>query len=96
MARVQLSMSDADQDRFADEAQREGVTPSAWPRSAARDGIGKRRRADRFESLAEPRESFRECDAREGSSPERSGRMRAIDESRGRAFAPRNECDTAD
>ena len=89
MARVQLSMSDADRDRFADEARREGVTLSAWLRSAARDRLGKRRRADRFESLEDLREFFRECDAREESSPEPewSEHLRAIDESRARGLS---------
>ncbi len=39
MARVQLVIPDEDRARYADQAQREGMSLSAWLRAAARDRL---------------------------------------------------------
>ena len=39
MARVQLVIPDEDRDRFVHQARREGMTLSAWLRTAARERL---------------------------------------------------------
>lgn len=88
MARVQLVMSDEDRARFVHQAQREGVSFSAWLRAAACDRL-EARRAKPFASTAELDAFFRECDAREGEGrePDWDEHLRVIAESRGRGAA---------
>lgn len=88
MARVQLVMSDEDRARFVHQAQREGVSFSAWLRAAACDRL-EARRARPFASAAELDAFFRECDAREGEGrePDWDEHLRVITESRGRGAA---------
>ena len=88
MARVQLVMSDEDRARFTYQAQREGVSFSAWMRAAACDRL-EARRARPFASAAEIDAFFRECDAREGEGrePDWDEHLRVITESRGRGAA---------
>lgn len=84
MARVQLIIPDADRDRFADQARREGKTLSAWLRAAAHAMLEDRQRIQRFESPEDVREFFRACDALEGpeTEPDWSEHLRVIAESR--------------
>ena len=70
MARVQLIIPNEDRDRFVDQAQREGMTFSAWLRAAARDRLEARQRAKRFQSPEDLRRFFDECDARRGPGVE--------------------------
>ena len=56
MARVQLVIPDEDRDRFVHQARREGVTLSAWLRSAARERLDRRQRTAPFSSYAEMEE----------------------------------------
>ena len=69
MARVQLVIPDADRDRYVYQAQREGMTFSAWLRAAAEERLAKQQ-PKRFESVEELREFFRECNERAGPGRE--------------------------
>jgi hypothetical protein len=70
MARVQLVIPDEDRDRFVHQARREGMTLSAWLRTAARERLEEQQRSDPFDSPADLEGFFRECDALEGTTPE--------------------------
>ena len=70
MARVQLIIPDEDRERFVHQAQREGMTFSAWLRAAARDRLEARQRAKGFQSPEDLRRFFEECDARRGPGVE--------------------------
>ena len=70
MARVQLVIPDEDRDRFVHQARREGMTLSAWLRTAARERLEEQQRSDPFDSSADLEVFFRECDALEGPTPE--------------------------
>lgn len=84
MARVQVIIPDDDRDRFVRQAQREGLTFSAWLRAAARDRLEARERAQRFQSQEDLQRFFAECDARRGPGvePDWEEHKRAIEESR--------------
>ena len=70
MARVQLIIPDEDRDRFVHQARKEGMTLSAWLRSAARERLEERQRSEPFESPADLEAFFRACDELEGPEPE--------------------------
>lgn len=70
MARVQLVIPDEDRDRFVHQARSEGLTLSAWLRTAARDRLEDQQRSEPFHSLADLEAFFDECDSLEGSAPE--------------------------
>ena len=84
MARVQLIIPDADHDRFADQAQREGMSLSAWLRTAARERLEAWQQVRRFESPEDIREFFRACDDMEGpkSEPDWNEHLQVINKSR--------------
>ena len=86
MARVQLVIPDEDRDRFLHQARSEGMTLSAWLRTAARERLTQQQRSEPFESPAELEGFFRACDALEGpaTEPEWNEHLAVIDESRGR------------
>ena len=90
MARVQLVIPDEDRDRFVHQARREGMTLSAWLRTAARERLEARQRVKRFESPEDVEEFFRACAALEGPEmePDWSEHLRVISESRSRGMAP--------
>ena len=90
MARVQLVIPDEDRDRFVHQARREGMTLSAWLRTAARERLEARQRVKLFESPEDVEEFFRACDALEGPErePDWSEHLRVISESRSRGMAP--------
>ena len=69
MARVQLVIPDSDRDRYVYQAQREGMTFSAWLRAAAEERLAKQQ-PKRFESVEDLREFFRECNERAGPGRE--------------------------
>ena len=89
MARVQLVIPDEDRDRFVYQAHREGMTLSAWLRTAARERLGQQQRSDHFESPADLEAFFRACDALHGpeSEPAWEEHLAVIDESRRRGAA---------
>ena len=70
MARVNLVIPDDDRDRFSYQARREGMTLSAWLRTAAHERLEKARRARPFESPEDVEEFFRAGDKAAGSGPE--------------------------
>ena len=84
MARINLVISDDDRDRFIYQARREGMTLSAWLRSAARERLEKARRARPFESLEDVEEFFRASDTAAGPGPEPDWKehLDVIDQSR--------------
>ena len=70
MARVQLVIPDSDRDRYVYQAQREGMTFSAWLRAAAEERLAKQQQVKLFESVDDLEAFFRQCDEREGDTPE--------------------------
>ena len=84
MARVQLTVPDADRDRFVDQARREGMSLSAWMREAARARLGQRQRVKLFESPDEVAAFFRSCDELDGpeTEPDWGEHLRTMNESR--------------
>ena len=70
MARVQLVIPDEDRDRFVHQARKEGMTLSAWLRTAARERLQERQRAQPFQSPEDLEEFFRACDGLESSEKE--------------------------
>ena len=86
MARVQLVIPDEDRDRFAHQAQREGLSLSACLRAAARERLQRRQRSRPFRSPADLEAFFRECDGLDGpqTEPDWGEHLAAIDESRRR------------
>ena len=89
MARVQLVIPDEDRDRFVHQARREGMTLSAWLRTAARERLETRQRVKLFESPEDVEEFFRSCAALDGpeTEPDWSGHLRVMSESRARGLA---------
>ena len=83
MARVQLVIPDEARDRFVHQAQREGMTLSAWLRAAARQRLEEQQQSHPFESLADLEEFFSACDALEGPrrEPDWHEHLAVIDES---------------
>lgn len=84
MARVQLIIPDEDRDRFVHQARREGLTLSAWLRTAARERLEDRQRSELFRSPADMEKFFMACDTLEGPEvePEWDEHLSAIAESR--------------
>ena len=86
MARVQLLIPDEDRDRFVHQARSEGMTLSAWLRTAARHRLEEQQKSRPFESPDDLEEFFRACDALEGPGrePDWEEHLAVIEASRGR------------
>lgn len=86
MARVQLVIPDEDRDRFVHQARREGMTLSAWLRTAAREHLEGQQRSEPFESVVDLKAFFKICDSLAGPEPEPEWEehLKVISESRGR------------
>ena len=86
MARVQLVMPNDDRDSFVHQAQREGMSLSAWLRAAARERLETRQSVKQFDSPEDVEEFFKSYSALEGpeTEPDWSEHLRVISESRGR------------
>ncbi len=86
MARVQLVIPDEDRDRFVHQARSEGMTLSAWLRTAARQRLEEQQRSHPFASPEDLAGFFRACDALEGPGrePDWEQHLAVIDESRRR------------
>lgn len=84
MARVQLVIPDEDRDRFVLQAHKEGLTLSAWLRSAARERLEDRQRLELFQSTVDLEKFFMACDTLDGpeTEPEWDEHLSAIAESR--------------
>ncbi len=70
MARVQLVISDEERDRFVRQARTEGMTLSAWLRTAARQRLEEQQKSQPFESPDDLEGFFRACDALDGPGRE--------------------------
>lgn len=83
MARIHLVLPDADKDRFARQAQIEGMSLSQWLRTAAHERLERSRRSGSW-SLLELESFFRKCDELDGpeQEPDWSEHLRALDKSR--------------
>lgn len=86
MARVQFVVPDEERDLFVRQARKEGMTLSAWLRTAAHQRLREQERGRPFESQADVEEFFRDCDALEGPArePDWEEHLTVIEESRGR------------
>lgn len=84
MARVQLIIPDEDRDRFVHQASLEGMTFSAWLRTAAHMRLEACQRSRAFRSPARLEEFFRACDGLDGPErePEWEEHLGAINASR--------------
>ncbi|MYB35827.1 MAG: hypothetical protein F4Y26_00225 [Gammaproteobacteria bacterium] len=84
MTRVQLIIPDDDHLNYVRQAQREELTLSAWLRAAAQDRLQRMRRTARFETQADVRSFFAECDRIEGPArePEWEDHLATMRESR--------------
>lgn len=89
MARVQLVIPDEDRDRFFHQARREGMTLSAWLRTAARERLEEQQHSNLFKSSAEIKRFFQACDALEGPAvePEWNTHLEVINQSRRRGVS---------
>lgn len=84
MARVQLIIPDEDHDLFVHQARLEGMTFSAWLRTAAHMRLEECRRSRAFRSPTRLKEFFRACEDLEGPDrePEWEEHLGAINASR--------------
>ena len=84
MARVHLLIPDDDRDRFAHQAQREGISLNAWLIAAAWQRLTQKLGSVPFESAKDLQRFFRECDAIEGPKlePNWEEHLEMINESR--------------
>jgi hypothetical protein len=70
MTRVQVLVAEEERERFRRQAEREGLSLSAWLRRAGQDRL-RSRQGRRISTVRELREFFREIDAREkGHEPD--------------------------
>ena len=90
MACVQLEVSDVDLARFVRQARREGLTLSAWLRSAANDRLERAATCVRIRTPADLADFFAQCDALEGPDlePDWEGHLAVIERSRRHGRAP--------
>ncbi|HEX9185721.1 MAG TPA: antitoxin [Vicinamibacteria bacterium] len=78
MTRVQVLLAEEERERFRRQAEREGLSLSAWLRRAGQDRI-RSRQGRRISTVRELREFFREIDAREkGREPDWAEHKAAI------------------
>ena len=90
MTRVQLVIPDEDHARFVRQAEREGMSLSAWLRSAAHERLQRRSASSRFRSRADLDAFFARCDALEGpdAEPDWEDHLAVIERSRRQGHAP--------
>lgn len=86
MARVQLVIPDEDRSRFVYQAHKEGMSLSAWLRTAAHDRLKRKSQVQPFESVTELETFFAECDKLEptGTEPDWDQHLAVINEARKR------------
>lgn len=89
MARVQLVLRDEDRSQYIHQAKKEGMTLSAWLRAAAAERLERKSRVQPFESVADLKAFFTECDKREsaGIEPDWEQHVSVINEVRKRGAA---------
>ena len=88
MARVQLIIPDEDRDRFVHQARKEGLTLSAWLRTAAHQRLSQQQRLEPFDSPADLAAFFAWCDTLPGpeTEPDWDQHLAAINSSRSRGL----------
>ena len=90
MPRIHLIVSEPDRTRYAAAAHREGLTLSAWLRSAAADRLQRGAKSDRFRSEDDLWRFFarRDAEVAAGREPDWNQHLEVIDASRKRGAAP--------
>ena len=90
MTRVQLVVPDVDHARFVRQARREGMSLSAWLRSAAEDRLERAAASVRIRTPADLAAFFARCDALEGpdTEPDWDEHLAVMERSRRRGRAP--------
>jgi hypothetical protein len=82
MRRVQVLLEEGEQEHFRQQAEREGMSLSAWLRQAGQERL-RSRRSRRLSTLRDLREFFRAIDAREkGREPDWEEHLSVINRSR--------------
>jgi len=82
MRRVQVLLEEGEQEHFRQQAEREGLSLSAWVRQAGQERL-RSRRARRLSTQRDLRDFFRAVDAREkGREPDWDEHLAVIDRSR--------------
>jgi hypothetical protein len=82
MRRVQVLLDEGEQEHFRQQAEREGMSLSAWLRQAGQERL-RSRRSRRLSTLRELRDFFRVVDAREkGREPDWDEHLAVINRSR--------------
>jgi hypothetical protein len=82
MTRVQVLLQEAERERFRREAEREGLSLSAWLRRAGQERL-RSRQGRRLSTVRELRQFFREIDGRErGREPHWDEHLAVIERSR--------------
>ena len=66
MARVQLLISNEELARIRHQARKEGLTLSAWLRTAAKEQLARKQQVEPFLDREELHSFFQECDSQEG------------------------------
>ena len=91
MTRVQLVVPDVDHARFVRQAKREGMSLSAWLRSAARDRLDRAAASGRVRTLEDLAAFFARCDALEGPAvePDWEEHLAVMERSRRRGRVPK-------
>jgi hypothetical protein len=82
MRRVQVLLEEGEQEHFRQQAEREGLSLSAWLRQAAQERL-RSRRGRRLSTQSDLRDFFRAVDAREkGREPDWDEHLAVIERSR--------------
>lgn len=84
MPRVQVVMSEEERDRFRGQARREGLSLSAWLRTAGQERLAKAFERPRMQTREALDAFFQQCDEREksGSEPDWEEHLKVIASSR--------------
>lgn len=86
--RIHIVVEAEEKERYRRQAEREGVSLSAWLRDAARERLESAEARSRLETMEELRAFFRRCDEREtGREPDWDAHRRTIEESRSSGLA---------
>ena len=84
MAKVQLTITDEECDRFVLQAQSEGLSLCAWLRAIANKRIEEKQRAERFVSTVDVDAFFKACGKLKGpeSEPDWEEHLNVMEQSR--------------
>lgn len=86
--RVQVILDESERERFRREAQREGLSLSAWMRRAAQERLAAGASSRLLRNVDDLDAFFDECDAREqGREPDWDQHRKVIERSRGSGAA---------